>query len=161
MKPDLPVTIEGGLDARGLRFGIVASRFNQFASDRLLEGALDCLSRHGAQTSEITVVRVPGSWEIPPVARRMALSKSHDAVIALGVLIRGETAHFDLIAGQVARGLAGVAEQSLVPVIFGVLTAENLEQAMDRAGGKHGNRGWDAALAAMETAGVMKKMGDL
>lgn len=161
MKPDPPLTIEGGLDARGLRFGIVASRFNRFAAERLLEGALDCLARHGAQGDGITVARVPGSWEIPPVARRMALSKSYDAVIALGVLIRGETAHFDLIAAQVARGLASLAEQSLVPVIFGVLTAENVEQAIERAGGKHGNRGWDAALAAIETAGVMKRMGDL
>ena len=154
-------TIEGGLSARGLRFALVASRFNEFVSENLLTAALDCLQRHGAADAEITVVRVPGSWEIPVVARRLALSRAHDAVIALGVLIRGETAHFDLISSQVARGLAGAAEESGVPVIFGVLTAQNPEQAMDRAGGKHGNRGWDAAMAAIESANVTKQLGQL
>ena len=154
-------TIEGGLHAKGLRFGIVSSRFNEFASSRLLSGALDCLQRHGAQASDLQVVRVPGCWEIPVVARRMALSRAHDAVIALGVLVRGETPHFDLIAAQVARGLASAAEESGVPVIFGIVTAENPEQAADRSGGKHGNRGWEAAVAAIESAQVLRQMGPL
>lgn len=157
----MPKTIEGGLDAKGLRFALVSSRFNEFVSEKLLSSALDCLRRHGAAESDIMVVRVPGSWEIPVVARRLAVSRAHDAVIALGVLVRGETAHFDLIASQVSRGLAAIAEESGVPVIFGVLTAENPEQAMDRAGGKHGNRGWDAAMAAIEAANVIKQLGQL
>jgi 6,7-dimethyl-8-ribityllumazine synthase len=154
-------TIEGMLQAKGLRFGIVSSRFNEFTSGRLLEGALDCLQRHGAQPGDITVVRVPGCWEIPIVARRLAVARGHDAVIALGVLVRGETAHFDLIASQVARGLASAAEETGVPVIFGVLTAENADQALDRSGGKHGNRGWEAAAAAIEAAQVIKQLGPL
>jgi len=155
---DGPRTIEGGLHAKGLKIAIVASRFNEAIAARLLSGALDCLERHGASASETLVVRVPGSWEIPVVARRLALSKGHDAVIGLGALIRGETAHFDLISGQVARGLAGAAEESGVPVIFGVVTAETAEQAIDRSGGKHGNRGWDATMAAIEAANVIKQM---
>lgn len=153
--------IEGMLQAKGLRVGIVSSRFNEFASTRLLDGALDCLQRHGAQPGDITVVRVPGCWEIPVVARRMAVSRVYDAVVALGVLVRGETAHFDLIAAQVARGLAAAAEETGVPVIFGVLTAENTDQALDRSGGKHGNRGWEAAVAAIEAAQVLKQLGPL
>ncbi len=154
----MPKTIEGGLHAKGLRFALVASRFNEFASSRLLSAALDCLARHGASGDDVTVVRVPGAWEIPPIARRLALSKGFDAVIAIGVLIRGETPHFDLIAAEVARGLARAAEDSGVPVLFGVLTAESPEQATDRSGGKHGNRGWDAALAAIETANAVKRL---
>ncbi len=157
----MPKTIEGPLNAKGLRFAIVASRFNEALAGRLIEGALDCLGRHGASGDQITVVRVPGSWEIPVVARRLALAREHEAVIALGVLIRGETPHFDLIAGQVARGLASAAEESGTPVIFGVVTAESPEQAADRSGGKHGNRGWDAAMAAIETANVFKQLGSL
>ncbi len=153
-----PRTIEGGLHAKGLKIAIVASRFNEAITARLLSGALDCLERHGAARADILVVRVPGSWEIPVVARRLALSKAHDAVIGLGALLRGETAHFDLITAQVARGLAAASEQSGVPVIFGVLTAESDDQAIDRSGGKHGNRGWDAAMAAIETANVMRRL---
>jgi 6,7-dimethyl-8-ribityllumazine synthase len=152
-------TIEGDLQARGIRFALVASRYNETGCERLLEGALDCLRQHGAADMDVTVVRVPGSWEIPVVARRLALSKAHDAVIALGVLIRGETSHFDLIAAQVARGLASVAEQSGVPVAFGVLAADSVEQVLERAGGGQGNRGWEAALAAIEAANVMKGLG--
>jgi 6,7-dimethyl-8-ribityllumazine synthase len=154
----MPRTIEGGFQAKGLRFAVVASRFNEATASRLLAAALDCLQRHGAQEEEITVVRVPGAWELPAVARRLAMEKSHDAVIALGVLIRGETPHFDLIATQVSRGLATASEDSGVPVIFGVLTAETPEQASDRSGGKLGNRGWDAAMAAIETANVLKQI---
>lgn len=155
----MPRMIEGGMHAKGLRFALVSSRFNEFVSEKLLTAALDCLVRHGAADSDLTVARVPGAWEISMVARRLALSGSYDAVIALGVLIRGETAHFDLIAAQVSRGLAGAAEESGVPVIFGVLTAENPEQAIDRAGGKQGNRGWDAAMAAIESANLIKQLG--
>ena len=157
----MPRMIEGGMHAKGLRFALVASRFNEFVSEKLLTAALDCLIRHGASDSDLTVARVPGAWEISMVARRLALSGKYDAVIALGVLIRGETAHFDLIAAQVARGLAGTAEESGVPVVFGVLTAENPEQAMDRAGGKQGNRGWDAAMAAIESANLIKQLGKM
>jgi len=155
----VPKIIEGPASARGLRIALVASRFNEFATSKLLQGALDCLAHHGADDSDITVVRVPGSWEIPVVARRLAMSRAHDAVIALGVLIRGETSHFDLIAQQVARGLARIAEDTGVPVAMGVLAAQSAEQAMERCGGKHGNRGWEAAAAAIEAAGVMKQMG--
>jgi len=157
----MPKMMEGGLQAKGLRFAIVSSRFNEFVSEKLLAASLDCLARHGAGDADITVVRVPGSWEIPVVARRLAVSRGYDAVIALGVLIRGETAHFDLIASQVARGLASAATESGIPVIFGVLTAEDPAQALDRAGGKHGNRGWDAAMAAIETANAIKQLGAL
>jgi len=155
---DGPRVIEGGLHAKGLKIAIVASRFNEAITGRLLSGALDCLVRHGAAASDVLVVRVPGSWEIPVAARRLAMSKSYDAVIGLGALLRGETAHFDLITTQVARGLAAASEQSGVPVIFGVLTAESDDQAIDRSGGKHGNRGWDAAMAAIETANVMRRI---
>lgn len=151
-------TIEGGLDARGLHIGIVVSRFNDFSTGRLLSGAMDCLQRHGASEKDITVVRVPGSWEIPVFARRLAATGKFQAVIGLGTLIRGETAHFDLIAHQVARGLASASEETGIPVIFGLLTAENPEQAADRSGGKQGNRGWDAASAAIEAANLAKQL---
>ena len=157
----MPRVIEGNLQAKGLRFALVSSRFNEFVSEKLLAAALDCLQRHGAVDSDITVVRVPGAWEIPVAARRLAIARNHDAVIALGALIRGETAHFELISAQVARGLARAAEDSGVPVIFGVLTAENPQQASDRAGGKHGNRGWDATMAAIEAASAIKQLGAL
>ena len=156
---DHPRTIEGRLQAKGLRFAVVSSRFNETPSGKLLAAGLDCLRQNGAEASDITVVRVPGSWEIPVVARRLALSKSYDAVIGLGVLIRGETAHFDLIAQHVAAGLARAAEDSGVPVILGVVAAHTPEQAMERTGGAHGNRGWEAALAAIEAASVMKELG--
>lgn len=155
----MPKTIEGGFHAKGLRFAIVASRFNETMVSRLLSGALDCLQRHGAAESDITLVRVPGAWELPAVARRLALAKAYDAVLAIGVLIRGETPHFDLIATQVSRGLAAAGEESGVPIAFGVLTAETPEQAADRSGGKLGNRGWDAGMAAIETANALKQLG--
>lgn len=154
----MPRTIEGSLQASGIRFAVVASRYNETACDRLLEGALSCLKEHGAADADVTVVRVPGSWEIPVVARRLARSKMHDAIIALGVLIRGETAHFDLIAGQVARELASAASETGVPVAFGVLAADSVEQVLERAGGDRGNRGWETAMAAIETANVIKRL---
>ena len=154
---DVPRPLEA-LSAREMRFAIVASRFNDFAVSRLLEGALSCLKERGAAADRITVVRVPGSWEIPVFARKLALSNRFDAVVALGVLIRGETLHFDLIAREVARGLAEAAEDSGVPIAFGVLAVENRQQAVDRAGGSAGNRGEESARAAIEAAGAMREL---
>ena len=154
----MPQTIEAGQDARGLRFCIVASRYHETACESLLSSALATLQERGALVTDITVVRVPGSWEIPLAARRVALSGQHDAVVALGVLIRGETAHFDLIAGEVARGLATASFESGVPIAFGVIAAGNVEQVLARSGGAFGNRGHEAALAAIEAAGVMKRL---
>ena len=146
----MPQTLEGSLDATGARFGLVVSRFNDLLTGRLLEGALDCLTRHGARDEDITVVKVPGSWEIPFASERLAVSGKYDAVIALGVLIRGATPHFDYIAAEAAKGLAHAAMATGVPVAFGVLTTDTLEQAIERAGSKAGNKGWQAAQAAIE-----------
>jgi 6,7-dimethyl-8-ribityllumazine synthase len=144
-------TVEGTLVApAGARFALVASRFNSFIVDRLVEGAVDALVRHGASAERITLVKVPGSWEIPLVAARLAASQDHDAIIALGALIRGATPHFDYIAAEVSKGLAQIAMQTGVPVTFGVLTTDTIEQAVERAGTKAGNKGADAALAAIE-----------
>lgn len=149
---------EGDLDARGLRVALVVARFNDAICGNLLEGARDALVRHGAAESDLAVVRVPGSWELPQACSRLARSGSWDAVIALGALVRGETPHFDYIASAAAKGLAEAATGSGVPVIFGVLTTDTLEQAMDRAGGKAGNKGWDAALAAVEMVRLYRKI---
>jgi 6,7-dimethyl-8-ribityllumazine synthase len=150
--------IEGDLSAKGLRFAIIVGRFNSFISDRLLAGAVDALTRSGCAEENITVVRVPGSWEMPIVAREMAIAKRHDAIIALGAVIRGDTPHFDYVAGETARGLADVARETGVPVAFGVLTTNNVEQAVDRAGVKGGNKGFDAALSAIEMANLMRRL---
>jgi 6,7-dimethyl-8-ribityllumazine synthase len=144
--------IEGKLDARDLKFALVTSRFNEALTSRLESGAVDCLSRHGADEDQITIVRVPGAWEIPMVAARVAASGRFDAVICVGALVRGGTAHFDLIANEVAKGIASTAMESGVPITFGVITADTLEQAVERAGTKMGNKGWEAALAAIEMA---------
>lgn len=144
--------LEGKLDAKGLRFALVVSRFNEALTSRLESGAVDCLQRHGAADDDITIYRVPGAWEIPFVAHRLAVSGGHDAVVCLGALVRGGTAHFDLIAAEVAKGIAQSAMGSGVPMTFGVITAETLEQAVERAGTKMGNKGWEAALAAVEMA---------
>ncbi len=144
--------VEGYLDAAGLKIALVVSRFNEAITSRLETGAVDCLLRHGSDEGDLTLVRVPGAWEIPVVAAKIAAAGSHDAVICLGALIRGGTAHFDLIAAEVAKGVAQAAMASQVPVTFGVITAETLEQAVERAGSKQGNKGWDAALAAIEMA---------
>jgi len=143
--------VEGTLVAPpDARFALVATRFNQFIVERLVEGALDALARHGADPGRITVIRVPGSWEVPGVCARLAASKSFDAIVALAAVIRGGTPHFDYVAAEVAKGVAQVALQSGVPVTFGVLTTDTLEQAVDRAGTKSGNKGFDAAVAAVE-----------
>ncbi len=152
----MPPAIEGELTARGLRFALIVSRFNHFITDQLLQGALDCLRRHGAEEKALTVVRVPGSLEIPPIARRLALSGAYDAVICLGCVIRGGTDHYHYVAGEASKGIAAVALESPVPVIFGVLTADTIEQAIERAGTKMGNKGADAALTAIEMANLYR-----
>jgi 6,7-dimethyl-8-ribityllumazine synthase len=149
-------TLAGDLNADGLRFGIIVSRFNEFITDRLLRSAYDGLVRSGAQEKDIDIVRVPGSFEIPSAARTLAETKKYDAIICLGCLIRGDTAHYDLIVNEVTRGIGQSAQETGVPHAFGVLTCENLEQAIDRAGLKMGNKGFEAALAAIEMANLKK-----
>ncbi len=149
---------KGNLDAKGKSFGIAVSRFNEFVTQKLLDGCLDCLKRHHAEENKITIAWVPGSFEIPYAASRMANSKKYDAIICLGTIIRGETPHFDYIANQVARGIAQISLDSGVPVIFGIITTENLEQAIERAGTKAGNKGWDAAISAMEMVDLFTKI---
>jgi len=144
--------VEGKLDAQGLQVALIVSRFNEALTSRLESGALDCLMRHGADQANVSIIRVPGAWEIPLVAARAAESGDFDAIICLGALVRGGTAHFDLIAAEVAKGIAQVAISSGVPLTFGVITADTLEQAVERAGTKMGNKGWEAALAAIEMA---------
>jgi 6,7-dimethyl-8-ribityllumazine synthase len=153
-----PRVVVGELDGRGMKVGVVVSRFNDFICERLLAGALDCLTRHGVSDTDVTVTHVPGALEIPVTARRMALSKRHDAVICLGCVIRGETSHYDQVCAEVARGVATAALESGRPVTFGVLTTETLHQAIERAGAKGGNRGWDAALAAIEMVNLFKHL---
>jgi len=149
--------IEGDLDASGLKVGIVVSRFNDFITERLLSGAVDELIKHGAGESDIEVIRVPGAFEIPLAAKKLCL-RGNDTVICLGAVIRGGTPHFDYVAGEAARGVAMVAREADIPVMFGVLTTDDVEQAADRAGGKCGNKGEEAALAAIEMATLYKKL---
>ena len=153
-------TIEGKLLARGRSFGIVVSRFNGLVTEQLLQGALDCLVRHGAEGDAISVVRCPGSFEIPQVAMRLAGGGKFDAVICLGCVIRGETPHFDYIASEVAKGIGQISLQTDTPVTFGVLTTDTLEQALERAGAKAGNKGWDAALSAIELADLKAQLSE-
>jgi 6,7-dimethyl-8-ribityllumazine synthase len=154
----MPKVMEGKLNAKGMKFGIVVSRFNDFICERLLAGALDALLRNGADEKDIEIFKVPGSFEIPQVARKMALGKKYDAVICLGALIRGATPHFEYLAAEVSKGIAMIGMESEIPVAFGVLTTENLEQAIERAGSKAGNKGWDAALSAIEMANLYREM---
>ena len=151
-------TLEADLLARDLRVAIVAARFNDFVVGKLVDGAVDALLRHGASEKNLELVRVPGSFDMPLVVRRLAQSKRYDAIVALGAVIKGETAHFDYVAGECAAGLARAALDSGVPVGFGVLTCDSVEQAIDRAGGKAGNKGADAALAALEMANLLKRL---
>lgn len=150
--------IEGQLTAAGQSFGIVVSRFNSLVTKQLLDSALDCLRRHGASEKDITVIYSPGSFEIPQVALRLARGGSVDGIICLGCVIRGETPHFDYIASEVAKGTAEIALQTGVPVSFGVLTTENLAQALERAGAKAGNKGWDAAMSAIELVNLTRQL---
>ncbi|MBO8141262.1 MAG: 6,7-dimethyl-8-ribityllumazine synthase [Firmicutes bacterium] len=154
----MPRTIEGHLRADGLRFAVVASRFNQLITERLLAGALDGLARHGANDDQITVAWVPGAFELPLAARRLAETGQFDAIICLGAIIRGATPHFDYVSANAATGINQTALATGVPVIFGVLTTDTIEQALERAGTKAGNKGWDAALAAVEMANLMKSI---
>lgn len=150
--------IEGKINAAGLKFGIVVSRFNSFISEKLVDGAVDALVRNGARDGDITIVKVPGAFEIPAAAKLLA-GKGHDAVICLGAVIRGSTPHFDYVASEVSKGVAQVSMESKIPVIFGVLTTDNIEQAIERAGTKSGNKGWDAAVAAIEMVNLYKELG--
>jgi 6,7-dimethyl-8-ribityllumazine synthase len=154
----MPNFIEGDLSAAGLKFGIIVGRFNSFIGERLLEGALDALVRHGADDAKIDVARVPGSFEIPLVAKKMAESGKYDAVICLGAVIRGSTPHFDYVAAEVSKGIAHVTLDTGVPVAFGVLTTDTIEQAIERAGTKAGNKGFDAAVTAIETVNVLRRI---
>lgn len=151
--------IEGKLSGKGFRFGVVVSRFNNFITDRLQEGAIDALVRHEVKENDIDVAKVPGAFEIPFVAKQMAQSKKVNAIICLGAVIRGETPHFEYIAAEVSKGIATVAMESDIPVIFGVLTTETIEQAIERAGTKSGNKGWDASLSALEMVNLYKQVG--
>ena len=149
---------EGKLLAKGLRFGIIVSRFNDFICDRLLGGALDALKRNGAEEDAIDIFKVPGAFEIPLMAKKAAGSGRYDAVICLGAVIRGSTPHFDYVANEVSKGVATVSLETNIPVTFGVLTTDTLEQAIERAGSKAGNKGWDSALAAIEMANLLKEI---
>ncbi|WPM32835.1 6,7-dimethyl-8-ribityllumazine synthase [Hydrogenobacter sp. T-2] len=149
---------EGLLKAEGFSFGIVASRFNHLLVDRLIEGAIDCILRHGGSEENIHLVRVPGSWEIPIAVKELISKKKVDGVVALGVLIRGQTPHFDYIASEVAKGIAMVSLETGKPVSFGVITADTLEQAIERAGTKQGNKGWESALALIEMVNLLRSL---
>ncbi|NLC12280.1 MAG: 6,7-dimethyl-8-ribityllumazine synthase [Firmicutes bacterium] len=149
---------EGHISGKGFRFAIVVSRFNEFITSKLLTGALDALKRHEAEDENIEIAWVPGAFELPLVAQKMAASKKYDAVICLGTVIRGATPHFEYVAAEVSKGIARVSFETGVPVIFGIITADNLEQAIERAGSKAGNKGWDASLSAMEMASLLKNI---
>lgn len=150
--------IEGKLTAKGLKVALVVSRFNHFITDRLEEGAMDALARHEAADNDIEVIRVPGAFELPLVAARAAKSGKYDAIICLGAVVRGSTPHFDYVASEAAKGIAMAGMDSGVPVIFGVLTTDTLEQAIERAGTKGGNKGWNAAMSAIEMVNLFKQM---
>jgi 6,7-dimethyl-8-ribityllumazine synthase len=154
----MPKVIEGKIIAKGMKFGIVASRFNDFISGRLIDGAVDALIRSGAEEKEIQIVRVPGAFELPLAAKKMAKSGRFDAIICLGAVIRGATPHFEYVSAEVSKGIASVGLETEVPVAFGVLTTDTIEQAIERAGAKAGNKGWDAALSAVEMVDLFKKL---
>ena len=154
----MPKVIEGKLLAQGLKFGIVLSRFNDFMGQKLLEGALDALKRHGVLDEDIEIVRVPGAFEIPITVKKMAKSGRYDALIALAVIIRGATPHFDYVAAEATKGIAQVQLETGVPIGFGVITADTIEQAIERSGSKAGNKGWQAAIAAIEMANVLRQI---
>jgi 6,7-dimethyl-8-ribityllumazine synthase len=155
-QPNQPTTLEGRLvPPSGARFALVASRFNEFIVERLIGGALDALLRHGVEAARIQIVRVPGSWEIPLVCAKIAAARKVDAIVALGCVVRGATPHFDQVASEVSKGIAGVSLASGMPIAFGVLTTDNIEQAIERAGSKMGNKGWDAALSAIEMVSLL------
>jgi 6,7-dimethyl-8-ribityllumazine synthase len=150
--------IEGKLNAKGLKFGIVVGRFNEFISSKLLGGTMDALKRHDAEEDDIKMVWSPGAYEIPLIAKKMAKSGNYDAIICLGAVIRGATPHFDYVSNEVSKGIAAASLETEIPIIFGVLTTDSIEQAIERAGTKSGNKGFDAAMAAIEMANLMKQM---
>ena len=152
---------EGRLDAKGLKFAVIVSRFNEFISEKLLSGCLDCLLRHGAAEEAVEVFRVPGSWEIPLVASKVSSSGKYDAVVCLGTLIRGATPHFDFIAREASKGIAGAAMEAGLPVTFGVITADTIEQAVERAGTKSGNKGFEGAMGLVEMCSLYQQIGGL
>jgi 6,7-dimethyl-8-ribityllumazine synthase len=151
----MPNIIEAGLVAKGKRFGIIVSRFNDFITDRLMGGAVDALTRSGAEDADIDIVKVPGAFEIPMVAQKMAKSGKYHAVICLGAVIRGATSHYDYVCAEASKGIAQVGMDTQIPVIFGIVTTDTIEQAVERAGTKAGNKGWDAAVSAIEMANLM------
>jgi 6,7-dimethyl-8-ribityllumazine synthase len=157
----MPNVIEANLIAEGKKFAIVVSRFNDFISAKLLDGALDALQRSGAAPEDIDVIKVPGAFEIPIIAKKVADMKHHDAMICLGAVIRGATPHFDYVAAEATKGIAQASMETGVPIVFGILTTDTLEQAIERAGTKSGNKGWDAALAAVEMANLMGTIGNI
>ena len=154
----MPKVIEGHLNASGMKIAVVVSRFNDFITSRLLDGAMDAITRSGGNADDVAVVKVPGSYELPITAKGLAATKKYDGVICLGAVIRGSTSHYEHVASQVSKGLQSVMLDSEVPVAFGVITADTLEQAIERAGSKHGNKGQQAALTVIEMANVMKKL---
>lgn len=150
--------VEGELQAKGLKFCIIVSRFNEFITSKLLEGAIDALIRHGAKEDDIEVIKVPGSFEIPLIAKKIAQKGIYNAIICLGTIIRGATPHFEYIASEVSKGIASASMETGVPMAFGVITSDNIEQAIERAGTKSGNKGWDAAITAIEMAQLLRKI---
>jgi len=149
---------EGELQAKGLKFAVIVSRFNDFICSKLLDGAIDALTRHGASEQNIEIIKVPGAFEIPLVAKKVSSQKKHDAVICLGAIIRGATPHFDFVAAEASKGIAQASLDSGIPIAFGVLTTDTIEQAVERAGTKSGNKGWDCAMVAIEMAQLFKKL---
>jgi 6,7-dimethyl-8-ribityllumazine synthase len=158
MSENTHLNFDSELSATGFRFAIVASRFNSFVTDPLLAGALDALTQRGADLKHVDVIRVPGAWELPITVRTIAARKRHDAIICLGAVIKGDTPHFDYVAGEAARGIADASAETGVPIAFGVLTTDTVEQAVDRAGGKSGNKGFDAAMTAIEMANLLRTL---
>ncbi|MCD6305149.1 MAG: 6,7-dimethyl-8-ribityllumazine synthase [Deltaproteobacteria bacterium] len=154
----MPKIVEGRLSAQGFRFAVIVSRFNDFICSRLMEGAVDALKRHGGEEDNMVIVRVPGAFEMPLAAKRMARTGQYDAVICLAAVIRGATPHFDYVAAEVSKGIASVALESDIPIAFGVLTTDNLEQAIERAGSKSGNKGYEAAMAAIEMVNLFNEL---
>jgi 6,7-dimethyl-8-ribityllumazine synthase len=150
--------LRGSFDARGRRFAVVAAAFNEMVVSKLVEGCLACFRSHGIDDENLTVAWVPGAFEVPLVAKRLAVSGLFDAVVCLSAVVRGETAHFDFVAGEAARGIRQVALETDVPILFGILTTENMSQALDRAGGKHGNKGWDSAMAALQMVSLLDQL---
>ncbi len=152
----MPKILEGGLLAKGKKFALVVGRFNDFITNRLLEGAVDALARSGAEDQDIEIVKVPGAFEIPLIAKKMAEKEKYDAIVCLGAVIRGATPHFDYVSAEVTKGIAMVSLESKIPVIFGIVTTDTIEQAIERAGTKAGNKGWSAAMAAIEMANLIE-----